>query len=237
MQGTQTLLIRICLFVCTFFGGCTISRVCCFSKGVVLLCCYNFLGKKLNIRLICLRRCSLRNVLCCTIKQIIRQLYDLVLIAFDIRQLSFCVKIVIGLERQVGAQRQQLLDLLGFVNKVICGQQFVVYNLSNSNTFENNLFKMSEEKNSAIKDPMDLIKYSLDEKVLVKCRGERELHGTLHAYDQHLNMILGDVEETWYTVEVQPETMEEITRMQKRSVPSLFVRGDCIMLINTPVRK
>ena len=33
-------------------------------------------------------------------------------------------------------------------------------------------------------------------------RNERELRGRLHAYDQHLNMILGEVEETVTSVEV-----------------------------------
>jgi hypothetical protein len=34
---------------------------------------------------------------------------------------------------------------------------------------------------------------SLDERIYVKMRNERELKGRLHAYDQHLNMILGEV--------------------------------------------
>ena len=32
------------------------------------------------------------------------------------------------------------------------------------------------------------------------------------AYDQHLNMILGDVEETVTTVEIDEETYEEVYR-------------------------
>ena len=34
---------------------------------------------------------------------------------------------------------------------------------------------------------------SLDERIYVKMRNERELKGRLHAYDQHMNMVLGDV--------------------------------------------
>ena len=43
---------------------------------------------------------------------------------------------------------------------------------------------------------MDLIRLSIDERITVKCRGDRELRGRLHAYDHHLNMVLGEVEET-----------------------------------------
>ena len=42
-------------------------------------------------------------------------------------------------------------------------------------------------------------------------RNERELKGRLHAYDQHLNMILGEVEETVTVIEIDEETYEEVT--------------------------
>ena len=35
----------------------------------------------------------------------------------------------------------------------------------------------------------------------------------LQAYDQHLNMILGEVEETLTTVEIDDETYEEIVKV------------------------
>ena len=60
---------------------------------------------------------------------------------------------------------------------------------------------------------MDLIRLSLDERIYVKCRGERELRGKLHAYDQHMNLVLGDVEETVTTQEVDEDTNEEIIRV------------------------
>ena len=46
-------------------------------------------------------------------------------------------------------------------------------------------------------------------------RNERELKGRLHAYDQHLNMILGEVEETVTVIEIDEDTYEEVTRMRK----------------------
>lgn len=49
--------------------------------------------------------------------------------------------------------------------------------------------------------PLDLVRLSLAEKVLVKLRGDRILTGTLHAYDQHMNIVLGDCRETISTIE------------------------------------
>lgn len=48
-------------------------------------------------------------------------------------------------------------------------------------------------------EPLDMVRLSLDERVYVKMRHERELRGRLHAYDQHLNMVLGDVSILCYT--------------------------------------
>ncbi len=39
---------------------------------------------------------------------------------------------------------------------------------------------MAEEETSTVKEPLDLIRLSLDERVYVKLRGERELRGKLH---------------------------------------------------------
>ena len=65
-----------------------------------------------------------------------------------------------------------------------------------------------------VREPLDLIRLSLDERIYVKLRGEREIRGKLHAYDQHLNMILGDVEEVITTVEVDDVTYEEIMKVR-----------------------
>lgn len=54
------------------------------------------------------------------------------------------------------------------------------------------------------------------------------------AFDQHLNMILGDVEETVTTTEVDEETDEEIVKKQTRKVGMLFVRGDIVVLVSPP---
>eukprot|EP00794_Sanderia_malayensis_P006357 gene6357-7085_t len=87
-----------------------------------------------------------------------------------------------------------------------------------------------------VEDPLDLVRLSLDEKIYVKMRNDRELRGRLHAYDQHLNMILGDVEECITTVEIDEETSEEIFRKSKRNLPMLFIRGDGVILISPPLK-
>ena len=66
----------------------------------------------------------------------------------------------------------------------------------------------------SIESPLDLIRLSIDERIFVKCRGDRELRGKLHAFDQHLNLVLGDVEETVTTREIDEETEEELVRVR-----------------------
>ncbi|XP_005094162.1 U6 snRNA-associated Sm-like protein LSm3 [Aplysia californica] len=87
-----------------------------------------------------------------------------------------------------------------------------------------------------VEEPLDLVRLSLDERIYVKMRTDRELRGRLHAYDQHLNMILGDVEETVTTSEIDEETYEEIFKTTKRTIPMLFVRGDGVILVSPPMR-
>ena len=123
-----------------------------------------------------------------------------------------------------------------------------------------------------MEEPLDLIRLSLDERIRVKCRGDRELRGKLHvraaldiyitpppphrsarracacstsplttrdpftfpppclipeqAFDQHLNMVLGNVE----------ETITADGASSKRTIPMLFIRGDVIILVSPPLR-
>lgn len=39
---------------------------------------------------------------------------------------------------------------------------------------------MAEDDAATVKEPLDLIRLSLDERIYVKLRGERELRGRLH---------------------------------------------------------
>ena len=105
----------------------------------------------------------------------------------------------------------------------------LVYNIKQT-YYRNNKQRITME------EPLDLIKLSIDERVYVKCRNDRELRGRLHAFDQHLNMVLSDVEETITATEEDEETGEEIVSKKTRSVGMLFVRGDIIVLVSPPLR-
>ena len=88
----------------------------------------------------------------------------------------------------------------------------------------------------AVEQPLDLIRLSLDERIYVKCRNGRELRGKLHAFDQHVNLVLGEVEESITTVVIDPVTEEEVAQTTARKVDMLFVRGDVIILMSPPLR-
>jgi U6 snRNA-associated Sm-like protein LSm3 len=49
-------------------------------------------------------------------------------------------------------------------------------------------------------------------------------------------MILGEVEETVTSIEVDPETDEELVKKATRHVGMLFVRGDIVVLVSPPLR-
>ena len=49
-------------------------------------------------------------------------------------------------------------------------------------------------------------------------------------------MILGEVEETVTTVDMDEETQEEIIQTSKRQIDMLFIRGDGVILISPPLR-
>jgi U6 snRNA-associated Sm-like protein LSm3 len=87
---------------------------------------------------------------------------------------------------------------------------------------------------SPISEPFDLLRLSLSEQVFVKLRGDRELRGTLHAYDGHGNLVLANVEETiWVVEDEETEGGSEKLRSIKRKSEMLFVRGDGVILVSS----
>lgn len=84
-----------------------------------------------------------------------------------------------------------------------------------------------------IEEPFEMIKLNLNREIYIKLRNDRELVGKLHAYDQHLNMILENVEETLTTVELDEETYEQVYKQTKREIPLIFIRGDGVILVSS----
>lgn len=78
----------------------------------------------------------------------------------------------------------------------------------------------------SVQEPLDIVRLALSEEVEVKCKGDRILTGRLHAYDAHLNLVLGNV------IESYPDP-EHAGNSHQRRMDMLFVRGDGIILIST----
>lgn len=72
-------------------------------------------------------------------------------------------------------------------------------------------------------EPLDLIRYQLDEEVLVKLRGAREMRGRLQGFDGHCNLVLSDATE---------EILGGDEVITKKS-DMVFVRGDSVILISS----
>lgn len=72
------------------------------------------------------------------------------------------------------------------------------------------------------KRPFDDLNKAIDQQVLVKLKGEKNLSGTLKAFDVHLNLVLENAEET-------SKTKEGSEKKEKYS--KIMVRGDNIILI------
>jgi U6 snRNA-associated Sm-like protein LSm3 len=97
--------------------------------------------------------------------------------------------------------------------------------------------------NGKLQEPLELVKLSLDELVFVKMKGERELQGRLHAFDQHMNIVLGEVEETRRClsnglaegeplIAPDPNSGEVQWKTEVRKKGMLFIRGDAIIQLS-----
>lgn len=83
--------------------------------------------------------------------------------------------------------------------------------------------EVERSASQTVEEPLDLVRLSIAERVFVKCRGGRSLTGVLHAYDQHLNMVLGGATET---------LEEDGNTTTTRDLDLLFVRGDAVVLVS-----
>jgi len=72
---------------------------------------------------------------------------------------------------------------------------------------------------NGIERPLDLLNTSKGKEVLVRLKGDKEIVGTLLAFDIHINLVLDNVKE-----------ME--VGVQKKSLGLTFLRGDTIIYIS-----
>lgn len=77
-----------------------------------------------------------------------------------------------------------------------------------------------------------MIKLNINRQIYIKLRNDRELTGKLSAFDQHLNMILENAEETHTSIELDEETFEQVYKQNKRTMPMVFIRGDGVILLS-----
>lgn len=77
--------------------------------------------------------------------------------------------------------------------------------------------------------PQDFLRFSMLKKVKVTVLEDRELIGTLHSYDEHCNIILGDVTEGLMGLDSNGRRAPVSTRQ----IELLFIRGDRIVSIAT----
>ncbi|CAI2382416.1 unnamed protein product [Moneuplotes crassus] len=97
---------------------------------------------------------------------------------------------------------------------------------------------------SSVEQPLDLPKLIVSsqmkdassgkgssEKVYVKCKGNRELTGTLIVYDVHMNILLKDCVET-VTKRSDDEDEDTPPEIITNHHPFLYMRGDLVILLS-----
>lgn len=69
-----------------------------------------------------------------------------------------------------------------------------------------------------LSEPLNFLRFNLDEHIYIKLRGNREIFGRLQAYDQHMNLIMSEI-------------IEKNRDVSEREMKLSFIRGDNIIHI------
>ncbi len=86
---------------------------------------------------------------------------------------------------------------------------------------------MSRENYSRSNRPIDYLKSSINEIILIKVKRNRLFRGRLGGFDEHLNLYL---EETSQIFEYQDD--EGNIREEHENLGSIVVRGDNVIFVN-----
>lgn len=73
-----------------------------------------------------------------------------------------------------------------------------------------------------IEEPFDIVKGCIAQRVKVGLKSGKEVRGVLHAFDQHMNMVLSEVTEG---------TSNELVASKQRPFGMLFIRGDLVVMM------
>ena len=76
--------------------------------------------------------------------------------------------------------------------------------------------------------PLDVLSNALNQTVILKVRGRREIRGTLRSYDPHLNLYLENAEM------IHPPNTETGEESQIEDLGNIILRGDNVILISPP---
>lgn len=76
--------------------------------------------------------------------------------------------------------------------------------------------------------PLDVLTNALNQTVILKVRGRREIRGTLRSYDPHLNLYLENAEM------IHPANNETGEESQIETLGNIILRGDNVILISPP---
>ena len=74
--------------------------------------------------------------------------------------------------------------------------------------------------------PLDFLRLCLERRVKVQLHGDREVDGVLHAYDEHCNLVVGDVQE------ILVLTVDNKKMRKTRTFELLYIRGDRVVTIS-----
>ncbi len=66
--------------------------------------------------------------------------------------------------------------------------------------------------------PLDALNHSKNKRVIIELKNNKQIIGTLKAFDVHINIVLADAE-------------EHENAQIKRKLGTVFIRGDTIILI------
>ena len=76
--------------------------------------------------------------------------------------------------------------------------------------------------------PLDVLSSALNQTVILKVRGRREIRGTLRSYDPHLNLYLEKAEM------IHPANEESGEEATTEQLGNIILRGDNVILISPP---